>query len=103
MAIVAEPAAAHCTYGRSKVTVGPDSNTNNRLDSGEVATTTYACNGAPGPGVTWYSALVELVAKSNTGYLAGSASRVTVTLPASPSVGDVIRVSGVGGSARSTC
>ena len=35
-------------------------------------------------------------AAANNGYLAGGASRVTLTLPASPAVGDVIRVAGAG-------
>jgi len=36
-------------------------------------------------------------AQANTGYLASNPGTVTLTLPASPSVGDVVRVSGIGG------
>ena len=35
-------------------------------------------------------------AQSNNGYLANNTAVVTITLPASPSVGDVVRVSGIG-------
>ena len=35
-------------------------------------------------------------AVSNTGYLADNAARVTITLPASPALGDLIQVNGVG-------
>ena len=35
-------------------------------------------------------------AQANTGYLASNPGTVTLTLPASPSVGDVVRVSGIG-------
>ena len=35
-------------------------------------------------------------AASNTGYMASNASRVTITLPAAPVLGDIIQVNGVG-------
>ena len=35
-------------------------------------------------------------AASNTGYMANSASQVSITLPASPTLGDVIQINGVG-------
>jgi hypothetical protein len=35
-------------------------------------------------------------AQPNTGYIANNASPVTITLPASPNVGDIVRVSGIG-------
>ena len=54
-------------------------------------------NGAPGPGITWVDVTgTSVQAESNKGYLADSASQVTITLPASPAFGDIIEVSGVG-------
>ena len=48
-------------------------------------------------GVTWVDVQgTSQQAVSNTGYLADSASLVTITLPASPVFGDVIQVNGVG-------
>ena len=53
--------------------------------------------GATGPGITWVDVTGTAVqAESNKGYLADSTSQVTITLPASPSFGDIIEVSGVG-------
>ena len=51
IAVSAEPAGAHCTYGGNKVSSGLDSNTNGLLDSAEITSTSYVCNGnvgAPG-------------------------------------------------------
>jgi len=46
---------------------------------------------------TWVDVTTNSVqAVPNTGYLADSASQVTITLPASAALGDVVRVSGVG-------
>ncbi|MEI6873748.1 MAG: hypothetical protein WCL50_01315 [Spirochaetota bacterium] len=53
--------------------------------------------GAAGPGITWVDVTgTSQMAVSNTGYLADSASQVTITLPASPAVGDIVQVTGVG-------
>ncbi len=53
--------------------------------------------GPAGPGVTWVNVTDTLVqAESNTGYMANNSSQVTITLPASLAVGDVVQVSGVG-------
>ncbi len=100
MSIVSEPAGANCTYGGSQTTSGLDSNRNHILEAGEVTATAYVCNGAPGStgsGFAWRHVTASSVqAEPNTGYLVDNAGRVTVTLPASLNVGDVVKVSGVG-------
>ena len=53
--------------------------------------------GATGPGITWVNVTsITQQAVSNTGYLADNAAQVTITLPASSAVGDVIQVNGIG-------
>jgi hypothetical protein len=48
-------------------------------------------------GIKWQAvATPSQQAQPNNGYIANSASLVTITLPASPAVGDVVRVSGAG-------
>jgi hypothetical protein len=97
MAIAPEAAGANCTYGGSKVTSGLDANTNGALDAGEVTATSYNCNGAPGPGITWVNVTgTSVQAQSNKGYLADNAAQVVVTLPASPAIGDLVHISGAG-------
>ncbi len=100
VSIVSEPAGSNCANGGSKVTSGLDVNANSILDAGEVTTTTYVCNGATGPagpGVTWVDVTgTSVQAVSNTGYMADNVSQVTITLPATPAVGDIVQVSGIG-------
>jgi hypothetical protein len=100
MSIVTVPSGTSCATGGQKITSGLDTNTNETLDAPEVTTTTYVCNGAigpAGPGVTWVHVTgTSVQAVPNTGYLADNDSQVTITLPASPSFGDVVQVSGVG-------
>ena len=96
-AIVVESAGVHCAYGGSRISSGLDLNADSALDAGEVTSTTYICNGPPGPGLTWVDVTSSSVqAQSNTGYLADTAVEVTVTLPAAPALGDLVRVSGIG-------
>ena len=53
--------------------------------------------GPAGPGVTWVDATgTSVTALSNTGYMADNAAQVTITLPASPAVGDLIQINGIG-------
>lgn len=97
VAVSTEPAGVHCPSGGSKISAGLDTDGDGVLDAAEVVSSDYVCDGTPGPGVTW----VELTgtaaqAASNHGYLANSASEVTVTLPASPALGDTVAVTGVG-------
>lgn len=98
VSVANEPAGANCTYGGSKVSMGPDSNANSVLDAGEVNATSYVCNGAPDPLLNWVSVTGTTVqAQSNMGYIASNdAAQVVVTLPANPAVGDVVRITGAG-------
>ena len=65
---------------------------------------TFTGNGAgltnlpsSGGGITWQNVTgTNQQAQPNTGYLANNAGQVTITLPTSPKVGDIVRVSGVG-------
>jgi hypothetical protein len=53
--------------------------------------------GAAGPGITWVDVTgTSVQGASNKGYLADNAAQVTITLPASPALGDLVQVSGVG-------
>jgi photosystem II stability/assembly factor-like uncharacterized protein len=98
MAIANEGAGANCTYGGKKVTSGLDANGNGVLDAGEVTGTDYLCNGAPSPGLNWVNVTgTSHAMAANTGYLANHGSaQVTLTLPASPAIGDTVSVTGVG-------
>lgn len=95
--IVNEPAGAHCADGGKKVTTGLDANNDSVLGAGEVAATSYLCNAALGPGMVWtaVSGTSQAMA-ANIGYLATHATQVTLTLPASPALGEVVSVNGVG-------
>lgn len=100
ISIVGENAGANCTYGGRRISSGLDSDRSGALDVGEIDTVTYVCNGEPGPGVTWTSSGASgtaVTAQPNTGVLAANdAAQVVITLPASPAVGDLVSVSGVG-------
>jgi hypothetical protein len=92
--IVALAAGSICEYGGYTITAGPDNG------SGQIATVTstaHICNGVAGADITWVDVTgTSQQAQSNTGYLADNAARVTITLPGSPAVGDLVRVSGAG-------
>jgi hypothetical protein len=99
IAIVDEPAGAHCAAGGKKVTSGLDANANAVLDAGEVSSTEYVCHGAAGASgaMSWVNVTgTSQAMAANTGYLANSASLVTLTLPASPTIGDLVAVTGTG-------
>jgi hypothetical protein len=92
--VTPEPAGANCPTGGTKIDAGPDSNGNGVLDVAEVSTTSYVCSG---PGVMWQQVTgTSVQAASNTGYMVDNASQVAVTMPASPVIGSIVRVSGVG-------
>jgi hypothetical protein len=93
-----EAAGSNCTYGGTRISAGPDTNGNATLESGEVTATAYACNGAPGPGVTWEDVTgTSVQALGNRGYVADNdTAEVVVTLPAAPAFGDLIQVYGLG-------
>jgi hypothetical protein len=46
VAVLAEPAGAHCALGGEKIEAGVDANGNGALDANEVSATSYVCNGA---------------------------------------------------------
>jgi len=101
-----EPSGSNCAAGGVKIDIGVDTNNNGTLDTSEITSTSYTCNGAAGPagpagpagsGVTWVSTIGSTQqAASNTGYIVNSTSQVSITLPAQPSVGDTVQVTGVG-------
>ncbi len=100
MATAAEPADANCLAGGLKITSGLDTNGDGILQPSEVTSTSYVCNGLEGPpgtGIPWVDVTgTSVQAVSNTGYIANSPSQVTITLPASPTEGDIVRVTGAG-------
>ena len=103
ISIVSVISPTTCAYGGSTVNSGLDTNRNNILDPSEITSTSYVCNGEPGPtgpagpGVTWsYVTGTSVQATSNTGYMVDNVSQVMVTLPASPAVGDIVQVTGLG-------
>jgi hypothetical protein len=96
-----ETAGANCSAGGLKIDIGSDINNNGVLDVAEVSNTSYTCNGIAGTSNTSVLSWVNTIsttqqAVSNTGYVANSSSQVAITLPASPSVGDITEVSGAG-------
>jgi photosystem II stability/assembly factor-like uncharacterized protein len=98
IAIVDEAAGAHCAYGGKKVSSGLDTDANQVLGAGEVTSTEYVCNGAAGAGgLAWVNVTgASQAMASGTGYVTSSASQVTLTLPASPAIGDMVAVTGAG-------
>jgi hypothetical protein len=82
-----------CPYGGTQVDAGIDLDDDDVLDGNEITTTEYVCAGAPGTTIVTAASKQAL---SNRSYEADSASLVTITLPPSPTVGDVVRVSGAG-------
>ncbi len=97
MAMTPEAAGVNCAYGGTKVSAGLDSDGNGVLAAGEVTSTSYNCDGAPGAGISWVTVSgTSQQATSGVGYLADNASQVIITLPTAPSVGELIEVSGVG-------
>jgi len=64
----AELIGSHCTYGGTKIEVGPDTDGNGSLDESEVdaALTTYACNGQAGPSSASTGLVVTITSVSNT-------------------------------------
>ena len=48
VAVTSEPAGTNCDAGGKKVSVGKDNNANNILDSSEISSADYICDGASG-------------------------------------------------------
>ena len=67
------------------------------LDSTQPTGTKWSAGGGGGGGITWNTvAGTSQSAAVNNGYIANNASLVTITLPASSSVGDMIEIAGKG-------
>ncbi|SEK78699.1 Uncharacterized protein SAMN05216359_10377 [Roseateles sp. YR242] len=91
-----ESAGANCAYGGQRLQSGLDSNRNGVLDITEVLATSFICSAAPAD-TQWVNVTGTAVqAVSNTGYLANASANVVITLPASPTIGDWVKVTGVG-------
>ena len=58
---------------------------------------TYAAP-AGGTGLTWAVATVDTTALVNKGYIVNSGGLLTVTLPVSAAIGDIVRVAGINGA-----
>jgi hypothetical protein len=96
LAFAAEAPGGTCTYGGQRVQSGLDLNANGVLDAAEVTATAYVCAAAPAD-TRWVNVTASSVqTESNTGYQANSSTGVTLTLPPAPTVGDWIKVVGVG-------
>ncbi|MEO8836046.1 MAG: hypothetical protein ABI364_04850 [Caldimonas sp.] len=91
-ALTLEVPGANCTRGGTRVDVGADSNANGVLDAAEVTSTQYICNGVALPWVNVTAATQQTT--SNTSYVANFNAFTTLTLPASPAVGDTVGVTG---------
>jgi len=96
LAFAAEAPGGTCAYGGQRVQSGLDLNSNGVLDAAEVTATAYVCAAAPAD-TRWVSVTASSVqTESNTGYQANASAGVTLTLPPAPTVGDWIKVVGVG-------
>jgi len=96
LAFAAEAPGGTCAYGGQRVQSGLDLNANGVLDAAEVTATAFVCAAAPAD-TRWVNVTASSVqTESNTGYQANSTTGVTLTLPAAPTVGDWIKVVGVG-------
>jgi photosystem II stability/assembly factor-like uncharacterized protein len=94
VAVGTEAAGTNCALGGSKITSGLDTNGDGILNTAEVTTTSYTCNGT---GFNWVNvAGTSVQAQPNTGYLANNAAQVSVNLPTAPHIGDVVEVNGAG-------
>lgn len=96
-AVEPEDPGTNCTAGGSRITAGLDLNANGTLDSAEVTSSAYVCNGASN-GLTWTPvATGTFTMQANRSYVAQTtAARLRFTLPANPVPGDTVRVVGAG-------
>ncbi|MGC4060734.1 MAG: hypothetical protein QM749_07765 [Aquabacterium sp.] len=94
MAVAVEPPGSPCANGGSLVVKGFDTNSNGVLDTGEITSTTKVCDATPSSGLSWTSVTTSTAMLSNIGYLAATPTPLTFTLPGSPTVGDMFRVTG---------
>lgn len=93
-----EAPGLNCAYGGTRISAGVDANGNTTLEPSEVTANAYACNGVPGPGVSWQEIPgTSVQADANRGYLAtNDAKELIVTLPSAPLPGDLVQVTGIG-------
>lgn len=98
---------AHCTYGGTEIVTGLNQdgtgvlvNADGSLNAANAVNATYVCNGNPGAGgMAWLNLTGITTAQMapNAGYIAANDdAAITLTLPANPAVGDVVRIKGAG-------
>jgi len=75
-AVFAEPAGTHCAEGGARIDAGLDTNANQVLDTGEVASTQYLCQG--GSGAAANASLVRLAAEAAGAHCTHGGTRVDV-------------------------
>lgn len=92
LSLSSEPAGGNCVHGGTRMDAGVDTNDDGVLQPGEISSTRYVCNAS----AAWSVMSEDMQAASNSSYLASSDSRLTLTLPPSPQVGDIIAISGAG-------
>ncbi len=80
VAVVTEPSGANCANGGKKVSVGPDANGNSVLDSTEITSGDYICNGTNG--ANGLSSLVSILAEPAGSNCAGGGLKITSGLDA---------------------
>lgn len=91
-----ELAGNQCPYGGQRFASGLDKDGNGLLSEVEEIASYVLCANPPGA-VKWVSVTSDSVqAQPGYGYIADSASRVELKLPANPPLGDVIRITGAG-------
>jgi hypothetical protein len=100
VAVLATPLSAATNAANPNTLVKRDANGN--FAAGTI-TASFVGNGAglsnlnvSGGGMTWQTVTGSAQAQPNNGYIANDANQVTITLPTSPNVGDIVRVTGVG-------
>jgi hypothetical protein len=95
---VSEASASQCAYGGQQLQTGLDLNGNGTLDAGEVSASAYVCHGANSTDLSYLTVSASSTAMaSNKGYIVTTVDTADLLLPASPTVGDRVAVTGAGG------
>lgn len=92
LSLSSETAGGNCVHGGTRIDAGVDTNDDGVLQPGEISSTGHVCNAS----AAWSVMSDDTQAASNSSYLASSDSRLKLTLPPSPQVGDIIAISGAG-------
>lgn len=92
MRLSVEAPGANCLGGGTRVDAGADANSNGTLDAGEISATSYVCSASDTVWTAVSAASYPML--SNRRYLADRSTLATLTLPATPSVGDTVAVTG---------